>query len=145
MVHEDAAGNPRIQPRDVAGVVHVVVRGHDVIERLDPQGLGRRDDPIGVPVVLGWITGVDQHRLAARWHDDHGFAALGVEHVQVEGVGRLEGSENQQQEEGKGRQVSHGLLRDCRNPAQRSIRDNIFSRTSRSISYPIPGLVGALT
>jgi hypothetical protein len=102
VIHEDAPGDPRVQPRDVAGMVPVEVRGQDVVEFLDPQRLGRRDDPIRVPVVLGRITGVDEHRLTAGRDDDHRLAALDVDDIHVERAGSPERGKRQQQGESEG-------------------------------------------
>ena len=72
---------------DVAAVVGIVVGGHDVVELLDSGGLGDLDNPFRVPVVWGWIAGIDEHRLAVGRQQDHRLASLGIDDVDVQRVG----------------------------------------------------------
>ena len=108
VVHEDLARYSGIHPGNVAAVVGIVVGGHDIVELLDSGGLGDLDNPFRVPVVLGRIAGIDEHRLTVGRQQDHRLASLGIDDVDVQRVGgRDRGS--QQKRNGTDKEGSHSI------------------------------------
>ena len=95
-----ADGDERGEFRRAAEMIDVKVRGHEVIDLLQPRDLGRHLVD-AARIALERIAGIDEDRFARRRHDERRAAAFHIHPVDVERAIREAGVCGGGQQEGE--------------------------------------------